>query len=113
MDKEFLEIVGNGKASGQCSKGDNCSFRNDMDKRAKMTQPNPSPNSFMQQECVENPKSQGGRRKYLRLQADQKLKQNLEDLLAHLQGLYIFVKEHGLMLEQELNSIKRTQWQKD
>ena len=32
------------KSSGQCSKGDNCS-----NKRAKMTQPNSSPNSFMQQ----------------------------------------------------------------
>ena len=30
--KEFLEIVGHGKANGQCSKGDN--------KRAKTTQPN-------------------------------------------------------------------------
>ena len=47
--KEFLEIVGNGKSNGQCSKGDNCSFRHDINKRAKMTQPNPSPNSFMQQ----------------------------------------------------------------
>ena len=37
------------KANGQCSKGDNCSFRHDMNKRAKMTQPNPSPSSFMQQ----------------------------------------------------------------
>ena len=37
------------KANGQCSKGGNCSFRHDMNKRAKLTQPNPSPNSFMQQ----------------------------------------------------------------
>ena len=37
------------KANGLCSEGDNCSFRHDVDKRAKMTQPNPSPNSFMQQ----------------------------------------------------------------
>ena len=34
---------------GQCSKGDNCSFRHDINKRARTTQPNPSPNSFMQQ----------------------------------------------------------------
>ena len=33
----------------QCSRRDTCSFRHDMNKRAKMTQPNPSPNSFMQQ----------------------------------------------------------------
>ena len=33
----------------RCSKGDKCSFRHDTNKRAKMTQPNPSPNSFMQQ----------------------------------------------------------------
>ena len=30
------------EANGQCSKGDNCSFRHDMDKRAKLTHPNPS-----------------------------------------------------------------------
>ena len=37
------------ESNEQCSRGDNCSFRHDIDKRAKMTQPNPSPNSFMQQ----------------------------------------------------------------
>ena len=37
------------KANGQCSEGDNCSFRHDINKRAKLTQPNPSPSSFMQQ----------------------------------------------------------------
>ena len=49
------------KADEQCFKGDNCSFRHDVNKRAKLTQPNPSPNSFMQQnekKGVENPKSQ-------------------------------------------------------
>ena len=34
------------KANGQCSKGDNCSFRHDVNKRSKSTQPNPSPRSF-------------------------------------------------------------------
>ena len=55
------------------------------------------------------------KRMYLLLHADQRLKQNREDLplLAHLQELYLFLKEHGLILNQELNSIKRTQWQKD
>ena len=33
----------------QCSKGDNCSFRHDEDKRAKSTQPNPCPRSSTQQ----------------------------------------------------------------
>ena len=37
------------KADGQCSKGDHCSFRHDKDKRAKSTQPNPSPRSSTQQ----------------------------------------------------------------
>ena len=37
------------KANGQCSKRDNCSFRHDMNKRAKSTQPNPSPKSSTQQ----------------------------------------------------------------
>ena len=37
------------EANGQCSKGDNCSFRHDVNKRGKMTQSNTYPNSFMQQ----------------------------------------------------------------
>ena len=37
------------EANGQSSKGDNCSFRHDISKRAKMTQPNPSRSSLMQQ----------------------------------------------------------------
>ena len=37
------------KANGQCSEGENCSFRHDINKRAKSTQLNPSPSSFMQQ----------------------------------------------------------------
>ena len=37
------------EANGQCSKGDNCSFRHDINKRGKTTQSNTSPNSFMQQ----------------------------------------------------------------
>ena len=42
------------------------------------------------------------RRKYLRLQADPRLKQNQEDLqlLAHLQGLFLFLKEYGLILNR-------------
>ena len=35
--------------NGQCSRGDNCSFRHDMNNRGKMSPSNPSPNSFMQQ----------------------------------------------------------------
>ena len=38
------------ETNGQCSEGDNCSFRHDVNKRANMTPPNPSPNSFMQQD---------------------------------------------------------------
>ena len=37
------------ESNGQCSKGDNCSFRHDVNKRAKMTLPSSSPNSFIQQ----------------------------------------------------------------
>ena len=37
------------EVNGQCSKGENCSFRHDVGKRAKMTQSNSSPYSFMQQ----------------------------------------------------------------
>ena len=37
------------KANWQCSEGDNCSFRHDINKRAKSTQPNPSPSSSTRQ----------------------------------------------------------------
>ena len=37
------------ESNRQCSRGDSCSFRHDINKRAKMTHPNPYPNSFMQQ----------------------------------------------------------------
>ena len=37
------------ETNGQCSRGDNCSFRHDVNKRGKVTPSNPSPNSFMQQ----------------------------------------------------------------
>ena len=41
------------KAKRQCSKGESCSFRHDMNKRAKSTQPNPSPRSSTQQSVRE------------------------------------------------------------
>ena len=41
------------EANGQCPKGDNCSFRHDVNKRGKVTPSNPSP-----KKSVENPKSQ-------------------------------------------------------
>ena len=37
------------KANGQCSEGDNCSFWQEMNKRAKSTQPNTSPRSSTRQ----------------------------------------------------------------
>ena len=51
------------KANGQCSKGDICSFRHDINKHAKSTQPNPSPSSFMLQNerSASRTKSPGGR----------------------------------------------------
>ena len=47
------------ETNGQCVKGDNCSFRHDINKRGKVTPSNPSPNSFMQQS---ERKSSGTRR---------------------------------------------------
>ena len=38
------------ESNGQCSKGDNCSFRHDTNERAKSTQPNPFPKSSTQQD---------------------------------------------------------------
>ena len=37
------------QTNGQCVRGNNCSFRHDMDKRGKSSPSNPSQNSFMQQ----------------------------------------------------------------
>ena len=51
------------ESNGQCSKGDNCSFRHDSNKRAKLTQPNPSPNSFMQQNKRKSSRTQSPRGK--------------------------------------------------
>ena len=51
------------EANGQCSKGDNCSFRHDINKRARMTQPNPSPSSFMQQNEKNAPRTRSPRGK--------------------------------------------------
>ena len=49
------------KANGQCVKGDNCSFRNDTNKRAKSTQPNPSPRSSTQQNVKNASRTQSPR----------------------------------------------------
>ena len=38
------------ESNGQCSRGDTCSFRHNVNKRAKLTQPNSSPSSFMRQD---------------------------------------------------------------
>ena len=45
----------------------------------------------------------------MRLQADPRLKQNQDDLqlLAHLQGLYLFLKEYGLIFDQAYPVAKR------
>ena len=49
------------KANVLCSKGDNCSFRHEINKRAKMTQPNSFVSKFFLaaewEKCVENQKS--------------------------------------------------------
>ena len=51
------------RANGQCSKGDNCSFRHDKNKRAKSTQPNLSARSSSQQSVkhASRIRSPGGR----------------------------------------------------
>ena len=41
VDNELLRDCWQWEANGQCSKGDHCIFRHDVNKRAKMTQPNP------------------------------------------------------------------------
>ena len=51
---------------------------------------------------------------YLLLRADERPKQNQEDLplLVHLQEFFLFEKEYGFILNQELNSMTRTQCRK-
>ena len=51
------------KANGQCSKGDNCSFRHDINKRGKMTQPTPSPSSSTRQNERNTPRTRTPRGK--------------------------------------------------
>ena len=43
VNKELWDNVGIGKPTGSVLKENNCSFRHDVNKRAKLTQPNPSP----------------------------------------------------------------------
>ena len=50
MNKELQEIVGSGKPTGGVLKETNAVFRHDVNKRAKSTQPNPSPSSSTQQD---------------------------------------------------------------
>ena len=59
MDKRIVGYCWQWKAKGQCSQGDNCSFRHGVNKRAKPTQPTPSPRSPTQQseKCIENQKT--------------------------------------------------------
>ena len=49
------------ESNGQCSRGDNCSFRHDINKRGKMTQSNTSPNSVMQQNERKTSKTRSSR----------------------------------------------------
>ena len=49
VDKEFLEIAGNGKPTGSVLKETIAVSATISINVEKMTQPNPSPNSFMQQ----------------------------------------------------------------
>ena len=48
-EQRSLGLCWQWKANGQCSKRDNCSFRHDVNKRGKITQPNPSLRSSTQQ----------------------------------------------------------------
>ena len=48
--QKFLGDCWQWETNGQCVKGDNDSFRHDINKRAKVTPSNPFPNSFMQQD---------------------------------------------------------------
>ena len=61
MNKEFLEIVGSGKPTGSVLEETIAVSATISMSVEKLHHPNPSPNSFMQQnerECIENPKSQ-------------------------------------------------------
>ena len=59
VNKRSLGDCWQWKANGQCSKGDNCSFRHDMNKRAKSTQPNFSKIFYAAEceKCIENQES--------------------------------------------------------
>ena len=63
----------------QCSKGDNCSFRHEINKRARLTQQNPSPSSFMRQNernasTTKSPRGRSPSRKMARLPCKDYLK---------------------------------------
>ena len=53
------------ETNGQCVKGDNCSFRHDINKREKVAPSNPSPNSFMQENDRKSSRTRSPRGKSL------------------------------------------------
>ena len=55
------------ETNGQCAKGDNCSFRHDMNKRGKRSPSNPSPNSFMRQNERNSSRTTKSQRKKVRV----------------------------------------------
>ena len=74
------------KANGQCSKGGNCSFRHDTNKRAKSTQPNSSPRSFTQQNVkhasrTRSPRGRSPSGKMARLPVQGLLQRNLHQFI--------------------------------
>ena len=100
------------KANGQCSKGDNCSFRHDINKRAKSTHPNPSPRSSTQQNVknAKSPRSRSPSGKWL----DCRCKDYFKGKLAPLHsvkmassGCLFYKSEKGCKLEDKCSCAHR------
>ena len=97
------------KANGQCSKGDNCSFRHDMDKRAKPTQPNPSPRSSTRQNVKKASRTRSPIGRMFRLPCEDYLKGTCTNSFCekwHLPECLFYKSESGCRFGEKV--LKRT-----
>ena len=115
MNKELKEIVGKWAANGQCSKGDNCSFRHDIDKRAKSTQPNPSQRSSTRQSVrnasrTKSPRGRSPRGRMSRLPCKDYLKSTCTTEFCekwHPPECLFYKYENGCRFEEKCSYVRR------
>ena len=103
------------KADGQCSNEDTCSFRHDLNKRAKSTQPNPSPRSSTQQNVknssrTRSPRGRSPSERMARLPCKDYLKGTCTNPFCekwHTPGCLFYKSENGCRLGEKCSYAHR------